>query len=78
MSPATRRTFGFLVIAALAVLALACSEAGSGSTSAPASDEPVRGFGSGGPVARDQPLAEEPSPIDTRGLPTFVFVDQDT
>jgi hypothetical protein len=66
-----------LILAALVVLVCACSQGGGGSTTAP-TGEPVSGSGSGGPLPRDQPPAEETGLIDTGGLPAFVFVDQDT
>ncbi|MEX1255587.1 MAG: hypothetical protein WEE64_14710 [Dehalococcoidia bacterium] len=71
------RLLAVLFIAALVLLASACSQGDGGPTPAP-TGEPVSGSGSGGPVPRDQPPADETGLIDTGGLPAFVFVDQDT
>ncbi|MEX0785361.1 MAG: hypothetical protein WD939_01875 [Dehalococcoidia bacterium] len=67
-----------VLVALVGALALACAQSDA-PPAAPADDaDAPLGRGSGGPEARDEPIAESPGLIDTGGLPAFVFVDQDT
>jgi hypothetical protein len=67
-----------LRLAAFAVfwLLLAACGGGDGDGAASRAAEVV-GRGSAGATEREQPLPAGPSGIDTRGLPTLVFVDAD-